>query len=100
LSDDVNEPTILAVGQDITSLKHAQEQTLQSERLAAIGQMMAGLAHKSGNALARSQACLEMLAFAVEDQPKAVSLIARVQSAQDHLKQLYDEVRNYAAPSS
>jgi len=31
-----------AVGQDITSLKQAQEKALQSERLAAIGQMMAG----------------------------------------------------------
>lgn len=93
-----DEPAILGVGQDITSLKQAQEQALQSERLAAIGQMMAGLAHESGNALARSQACLEMLSFAVENQPKALSLIGRIQAAQDHLKQLYDEVRNYAAP--
>jgi two-component system, LuxR family, sensor kinase FixL len=60
--------------------------------------MMTGLAHESGNALGRAQACLEMLSFAVENQPKALNLIARVQSAQDHLKQLYDEVRNYAAP--
>jgi PAS domain S-box-containing protein len=89
---------ILAVGQDITSLKRAQEQALQSERLAGIGQMMTGLAHESGNALARSQACLEMLTFAVEDQPKALDLIKRIQLAQDHLKQLYEEVRNYAAP--
>jgi PAS domain S-box-containing protein len=93
-----DEPAILSVGQDITTLKQAQELALQSERLAAIGQMMTGLAHESGNALARSQACLEMLTFAVENQPKALNLIARVQSAQDHLKQLYDEVRNYAAP--
>jgi signal transduction histidine kinase len=91
-------PAILAVGQDITSLKQAQEQALQSERLAAIGQMMTGLAHESGNALARSQACLEMLTFAVEDRPKALNLITRIQSAQDHLRQLYEEVRNYAAP--
>ncbi|MBI1830904.1 MAG: PAS domain S-box protein [Planctomycetes bacterium] len=91
-------PAILAVGQDITSLKQAQEQALQTERLAGIGQMMTGLAHESGNALARSQACLEMLAFAVENQPKALNLITRIQAAQDHLKQLYDEVRNYAAP--
>jgi PAS domain S-box-containing protein len=91
-------PAILAVGLDITSLKQAQEQALQSERLAAIGQMMTGLAHESGNALARSQACLEMLAFDVEDRPKALNLITRIQSAQDHLRQLYDEVRNYAAP--
>jgi PAS domain S-box-containing protein len=92
------EPAVLVVGQDITSLKQAQEESLQSARLAAIGQMMTGLAHESGNALARSQACLEMLAFAVENQPKALNLIERIQSAQDHLKQLYEEVRNYAAP--
>ena len=98
LADYEKGPAILIVGQDITSLKHAQEQTLQSERLAGIGQMMTGLAHESGNALARSQACLEMLSFEVEDRPKALSLITRIQAAQDHLKQLYDEVRNYAAP--
>jgi two-component system, LuxR family, sensor kinase FixL len=98
LADYEDDPAILAIGQDITSLKQAQEQTLQSERLAAIGQMMTGLAHESGNALARSQACLEMLTFECEDRPKSLNLISRVQAAQDHLRQLYEEVRNYAAP--
>jgi signal transduction histidine kinase len=79
-------------------LKEAQEKVLQSERLAAIGQMMTGLAHESGNALARSRACLEMLQWEVEDRPEALDLIARIQKAQDHLQQLYEEVRNYAAP--
>ncbi|MCI0738697.1 MAG: ATP-binding protein [Gemmataceae bacterium] len=74
------------------------EQAMQNERLAAIGQMMTGLAHESGNALARSQSCLEMLAWEVEDRPEALDLIARIQKAQDHLKQLYEEVRGYAAP--
>jgi PAS domain S-box-containing protein len=91
-------PALLAVGQDITGLKEAQERALQSERLAAIGQMVAGLTHESGNALARSQACLEMLAMEVEDRPEALDLISRAQKAQDHLQQLYDEVRGYAAP--
>jgi signal transduction histidine kinase len=83
---------------DISERKRAQERALQSERLAAIGQMMTGLAHESGNALARSQSCLEMLAWEVEDRPEALDLIARIQKAQDHLRQLYDEVRGYAAP--
>lgn len=74
------------------------ELALQNERLAAIGQMMTGLAHESGNALARSQSCLEMLAWEVEDRPEALDLIARIQKAQDHLKHLYEEVRGYAAP--
>jgi PAS domain S-box-containing protein len=91
-------PAVLAVGQDITARKLAQEKALQAERLAAIGQMMTGLAHESGNALARSQACLEMLVLEVQDRPEALELLGRIQKAQDHLQQLYDEVRNYAAP--
>jgi signal transduction histidine kinase len=83
---------------DVTERKRAQERTLQTERLAAIGQMMTGLAHESGNALARSQSCLEMLSWEVEDRPEALDLIQRIQKAQDHLRQLYDEVRSYAAP--
>jgi hypothetical protein len=98
LADYEGAPAVLKVGQDITALKQAQERTLQAERLAAIGQMVAGLAHESGNALARSQACLEMLAMEVEDRPEALDLIGRIQKAQNHLQQLYDEVRNYAAP--
>jgi two-component system sensor kinase FixL len=98
LPDYEGAAAILMVGQDITALKRAQERTLQAERLAAIGQMMAGLAHESGNALARSQACLEMLAMEVEDRTEALDLIGRIQKAQNHLQQLYGEVRNYAAP--
>jgi two-component system, LuxR family, sensor kinase FixL len=98
LTDYEGAPAVLKVGQDITALRHAQERTLQAERLAAIGQMVTGLAHESGNALARSQACLEMLAMEVEDRPEALDLIGRIQNAQNHLQQLYGEVRNYAAP--
>jgi hypothetical protein len=82
----------------ISERRRLKERTLQAERLAAIGQMVTGLAHESGNALARSQACLEMLAMEVEDRPEALKLIARIQTAQNHLQQLYGEVRNYAAP--
>ena len=76
----------------------AQEKMLASERLAAIGEMMAGLAHESRNALQRSQACLEMLALEVQDRPAALDLVARIQKAQDRLKFLHEEVRGYAAP--
>lgn len=98
LADYDGGPATLLVGQDITGLKEAQERALQAERLAGIGQMVTGLAHESGNALARSQACLEMLALEVEDRPEAMELIGRIQKAQDHLRHLYEEVRGYAAP--
>jgi signal transduction histidine kinase len=82
----------------IASLKEAQERLLQSERLAAIGQMMAGLAHESRNALQRSQACLEMIALDVQDMPETLQMVEDAQKAQDYLHHLYEEVRGYAAP--
>jgi PAS domain S-box-containing protein len=98
LPDYEGAEAILMVGQDITTLKQAEQRNLQAERLAAIGQMVTGLAHESGNALARSQVCLEMLAMEVEGQAEALDLVNRIQSAQNHLQQLYEEVRTYAAP--
>jgi two-component system, LuxR family, sensor kinase FixL len=92
---------IFAIGgisTDITDLKQAQRRAVQAGRLAAIGQMVTGLAHESRNALQRSQACLEMLRFRLEDRPESLDLVAGIQDAQDDLQRLYEEVRTYAAP--
>ncbi len=83
---------------DITKQKDAETRARQAERLAAIGQTVAGLAHESRNAFQRSQACLEMLALELESQPDAIELVERTQRALSHLHHLYEEVRNYAAP--
>jgi two-component system sensor kinase FixL len=98
LNDFQGESAILAVGQDLTEQKHAIGKLVQAERLAAIGEAMTGLAHESRNALQRSQAFLETLAVEVEGQPSALQLISRLQKAQNELHQLYEEVRQYAAP--
>jgi PAS domain S-box-containing protein len=94
----VDDPCVLAIGHDITELKQAQERAVQAERLAAIGEMVAGLTHESRNALHRSQVCLEMLALEVEDLPESLNLISRIQVAQDDLYRLFEDVRSYAAP--
>ncbi len=98
LPDYDGSPALLIVDHDITELKQAQQRALNVERLAAIGQMCAGLAHESRNALQRSQACLEMLALKLNDRPDALGLIGRIQQAQDDLHRLYEDVREYAAP--
>ena len=98
LLSDPSVGAIIANYRDITERKLAEERALQAERLAAIGQMVAGLAHESRNALQRGQANLEMLALEVGEQARARELIDRQQRALDDLTRLYDEVRNYAAP--
>jgi signal transduction histidine kinase len=88
----------LLVGHDVTDLSDAQRLMVQQERLAAIGQTMAGLAHESRNAFQRSQAALETLALELEDRPDAVQLLGRIQRANDHLLHLYEEVLQFAKP--
>jgi len=76
----------------------ANTRLLQTTRLAAIGEAMAGLAHESRNALQRSQSGLELLVRRVADRPEALHLIQQVQAAQQYLYDLYETVRGYAAP--
>jgi PAS domain S-box-containing protein len=97
--EDMDErPVVLLVGHDITERKLAESRLVQAERLAAIGQMITGLAHESRNALQRINASTEMLEFEVEGNPQALELVHRSQKALDDIHRLFDEVRNYAAP--
>jgi signal transduction histidine kinase len=82
---------------EIAERKKAQLQALQAERLAAVGQMVTGLAHESRNALQIMQASLEMLQRRVET-PAQRELLAEIQNGQDRLHRLFEEVRDYAAP--
>jgi PAS domain S-box-containing protein len=84
--------------QDITEADLARLKALQAERLALIGQMITTLAHEARNALQRIRASTETLELELEDRADLSPVLARLSVAQDDLKTLFDEVRNYAAP--
>jgi nitrogen-specific signal transduction histidine kinase len=69
------EDEVVAIVRDVTVHKQAVAREMQAERLAAMAQMVAGLAHESRNAFQRSQANLELLAMEVEDRPEALQLV-------------------------
>lgn len=79
-------------------IQRMETQLVQSERLAAIGQMMAVLTHESRNILNRGNAALEMLEMDLEGTPAALEYIARIKKSHNDLTRLHEEVRNYAAP--
>lgn len=86
------------VAQYAAQRDESSRRAFQAERLAAIGEAMAGLAHESRNAIQRGQASIEMLAKRVQHVPSAPKLLARLQQAQEDLHQLYERARSYAAP--
>ena len=98
LDDFEGRAAVLAVGQDFTERREAQERSLRSERLAGIGQMVTGIAHESRNSLQRIQSCSEMLELEVGNNEEALRLVRRLQDAQDNLRHLFDEVRGFVAP--
>ncbi len=85
---------------DITQLQDAQQRMVQAERLAAIGQMVTGLAHESRNALQRARGCLDLLELDLQGQPDQLDLTQRIRRSLNDLQRNYEEVRNYAAPIS
>jgi PAS domain S-box-containing protein len=86
---------VLAIGHDITELKEAQRQALQSARLATIGEMIASLAHEGRNALQGALAGLDRLARRTQDQPELLDLVGHTRREQLRLHHLFDDVRGY-----
>lgn len=82
----------------LVEIEEAQTKLVNNERLAAIGQMVAGLAHESRNAFQRSHACLAELSLDLQEMPDSLKLVYKVQKALDDIHRLLEEVREYSAP--
>lgn len=89
---------LLASLQRVVRVRVAEERAHQAERLAAIGEMMTVLVHESRNAFQLAGASLDMLAWKLEGQTEELELIDRVRKHQDRVRNLFEDVRGYAAP--
>lgn len=89
---------LLAVGQSIAALKEAGEEAVRAGRLAAIGEMVAGVAHESRNALQEAQACAELLGLKLGRAHQAQALLTDLERAHDRLRRLFDDLGGYAGP--
>jgi len=83
---------------DVTQRHDAEQRALQAERLAAIGQVVTGVAHESRNALQQIQACSQMLKWELDGDEAKQELLTDLQKAEERLVRLFDELRSYAAP--
>jgi two-component system, NtrC family, sensor kinase len=72
---------------DITSLAEVQEQLARSRRLAATGQLAAGVAHEINNPLAAITTCAEATLRDLREQPEAARL-ARERGWEEYLEEI------------
>src|SRR5579859_494699 len=62
---------VITIGEDVTDWREAQHRLAQTEKLAAVGQLAAGVMHEINNPLATILACTEALQLRTQDVPPA-----------------------------
>jgi two-component system, NtrC family, sensor kinase len=58
---------VITIGEDVTEWRQAQQRLAETEKLAAVGQLAAGVMHEINNPLATILACCEALSLRSED---------------------------------
>lgn len=95
---DGGQQFILAIGIDVSDLEEATQRAVRAERLAAIGETVAALAHESRNAIQRIKAAAEVLAINIRGNVDSEEELSVVQRAASDLSTLLESVRAFAAP--
>ena len=99
---------VIAVGQDLTAQRQLEQQVIQAEKLASLGQLAAGVAHEINNPLTtiaiyadallqKHQATLDPARAQAEAQD--VDKIRRILDASDRILKLARDLTSYARPS-
>lgn len=99
LNNDMGEKQgAVIVFEDITDLKKLENRVQQSEKMAAIGQLAAGIAHEIRNPLASISGSVEMLqadSSRTEDEKKLMGIVIK---EIDRLNKLITEFLDFARP--
>ena len=84
--------------QDVTRMKHMEEQYTRSRQLAVIGELSARIAHEIRNPLASISGCVQMLEGNVDDQETSGRLRGIILREIDHLNVWISEFLEFSGP--
>lgn len=89
----------LIVFQDLTALRHAEDELRRADRLAALGTMAAQLAHEIRNPLAAMRGSAQLLAQDLQEDAETSRLTTILLRESDRLSQLVEAFLRFARPS-
>jgi len=97
---------VITIGEDITDWNAAQSRFAQSEKLAAIGQLAAGVMHEVNNPLATISACAESLTLRMDDMrgqgcdvpPQADEFLGIIDKEVQRCKRIVDGLLDFSRP--
>jgi two-component system, NtrC family, sensor histidine kinase PilS len=84
--------------QDLTELRHMEQQIRQAERLAVVGTLAAGVAHEIRNPLAAISGSIELLRASPQADEDSRTLMSIVTREVDRLDRLITDLLDYTNP--
>ena len=98
------DPAILGFARDVTSRKQIEEQLAQSERLAALGTLLAGIAHEVNNPLSYAllgiEGALEALSRPQESTAALREMLERAHDGATRVSAIVSQIRTSARPDA
>ncbi len=96
LKDGWRTSGVVVIVEDITEFKRLMEQTVQSEKLAEVGRLSAGIAHEVNNPLAVISYAAQLLLREEPLPPFQRELVERIDSEVDRLKALTGSLLSFS----
>jgi PAS domain S-box-containing protein len=97
LYDDGQVAGVVVIVEDITEFKRLLDQTIQSEKLAELGRLAAGIAHEINNPLALIAYAMELLRREGELLPFQVEMAEKVELEVERLKTLTSGLLSFSS---